>query len=315
MRNRLEAFIFVLRGGLLPALAAAGLLALGTGCSASRAVDRGKVLEAENINLRQKSQTLESQMRQAHMAQDEAVAREQQLRAELLAAEQDARAASDARAQAAAARERVAGMQDDLVRYEAALAEATRKYEELIRQRTPPQPARPATARSGEPRPLRYGGTSPQTEAMRNDLQDHLARYGVNDLPVEIRRDQGGQERVAIVLPDAFPPGKATLAYNANAVKAVISVGKMISETYPKSAVLVEGHTDSDPIRKSGWGTNEKLSEARAAAVQTLLTNSGVSPTVVRTEGHGARQPLAQGATTRAKSRNRRVEIFISPGN
>jgi flagellar motor protein MotB len=96
-------------------------------------------------------------------------------------------------------------------------------------------------------------------------------------------------------------------------VKAVISVGKMIKAHYPDSRVLVEGHTDSDPIRKSDWGTNENLSRARAAAVETLLTNSGVPATNVTTEGLGARQPLAQGSTKRAKSRNRRVEIFISP--
>ena len=69
---------------------------------------------------------------------------------------------------------------------------------------------------------------------------------------------------MAVVLPDAFPSGKATLAYNPRAVKAVVGLGKMIRDHYPSSGVMVEGHTDSDPIRKSSWGTNENLSRARA---------------------------------------------------
>jgi flagellar motor protein MotB len=77
--------------------------------------------------------------------------------------------------------------------------------------------------------------------------------------------------------------------------------------------VRVEGHTDSDPIKRSDWGTNERLSEARAQAVRTLLENAGVTAGAITTAGYGAGQPLEPGATTRAKSRNRRVEIFLAP--
>lgn len=295
-------------------ITALGVLAVGMlpGCRTSRAGDRGKVLEAENINLRQQTNTMEDQMRQAHAAQDDALAREQQLRSELAAAEQDAQAANDARVQAAAARERLAATQDELTRTESALATTAERYEALLKARA--QPARPVVAQRPAQAPLRTGGHSQQTEAMRRDLQQQLASYGIRDLKVEVRRDRSGEERVAIVLPDAFPSGKATLAYNASAVKAVISVGKMIKQNYPQSNVLIEGHTDSDPIRKSKWGTNENLSRARAEAVETLLTNSGVPSNDVRVEGLGARQPLAMGKSRRAKSRNRRVEIFIAPG-
>jgi flagellar motor protein MotB len=280
------------------------------GCSRSRSLDRAKVLEAENINLRQKASTIEQQIRQAHAEQDDAVAREQELRTKLAAAEQDARAAYEARTQAAQAREQLLATQADLDAAQQSLADATMRYERLKaeRARVPAAPRRTA----GGPT-LRRGGASPEVEAMRRDLQQHLASYGVRSLNVELRTDRTGRQRVAIVLPDAFPPGKATLAYNKSAVGAVMSVGKMIRDQYPESVVLIEGHTDSDPIRKSNWGTNENLSRARAAAVQTLLTTSGVPADQVATEGLGARHPIAMGSTKRAKSRNRRVEIFIAP--
>ncbi len=288
-------------------------VAFTTGCSRSRAIDRSKVLEAENINQRQKMATLEDQIRQSHIDQDAVTAREQQLRAELVAAKQDAAAAAAARAQAQQYRDRAAGMQEELRRNEAELADISRKYEDLLRKPVvQDQPVR--VARRGGTTKVRTGGISPQAEAMRRDLQQQLASYGVRNLNVEVRREQSGQERVAIVLPDAFPAGKATLAYNPSAVKAVVSVGKMIRAHYPNSRVLIEGHTDSDPIRKSGWGTNENLSRARAKAVESLLTNSGIAAANVQTEGKGAARPLALGKSKRAKSRNRRVEIFITPG-
>jgi chemotaxis protein MotB len=299
--------------GSLAALACLLTLTFVAGCARtrSRSMDRAKVLEAENINLRQKAQTMEDQMRQAHVAQDDAVAREQALRSELVAARQESADAAAAREQAIAAREQLAATQAQLDAAEARLQRAHDRYEAAQRRLAERRPA-PA-ARPSRGAPLRYGGASPEIEAMRRDLQGHLAGYGVRNLNVEVRTDRSGQQRVAIVLPDAFPAGKATLAYNAAAVKAVISVGKMIREHYPSSTVRVEGHTDSDPIRKSNWGTNENLSRARAQAVETLLTNSGVPANQVQIEGLGATQPLAAGSTRRAKSRNRRVEIFISP--
>ena len=117
------------------------------------------------------------------------------------------------------------------------------------------------------------------------------------------------------MLPDAFPAGKASLAYNASAVKAVMSVGKMIRSQYPGSQMLIEGHSDNDPIKKSKWVTNERLSSARAEAVENLLTSSGMDAAKVRTQGLGSSQPIAQGNTKRAKSRNRRVEIVVKRAN
>lgn len=285
------------------------VVVLVAGCSRSRTryADRSKVLEAENIHLRQKAGTMEEQMRMAHVAQDDAVAREQQLRADLVAARDEASAAAAARDQAMMAESQLSSTQDELERANARLAEANKRLDALKRAQATPAPT---VARAPD---LRYGGTSPEIEAMRRDLQAHLAKYGVKSLNIEVRTDRGGEQRVAIVLPDAFPAGKATLAYNPDAVKAVVSVGQMIREQYPSSRVLVEGHTDSDPIKRSNWGTNENLSRARAQAVEELLTNSGVPNGQVRIEGLGASQPLAAGDTTRAKSRNRRVEIFISP--
>ncbi len=292
-------------------ITAALSLAFITGCARSRrANDRAKVLEAENINLRQRSTTMQEQMRMAHASNDEMLAQQQQMRQDMMAAREQAAGAAAARDQAMAAEATLSDTQNALEQREADLAAAQQRIAALEAQKRRPAPVRRPSVR---PATLRPGVGSPEIEAMRRDLQQHLASYGVRGLNVEVRTDRTGRQRVAVVLPDAFPSGKATLAYNVSAVKAVISVGKMIQAQYPESSVVVEGHTDSDPIRKSKWGTNENLSLARAQAVQDLLTGSGVKTAQVTTVGLGARQPLAAGSTKRAKSKNRRVEIFISP--
>ncbi|MDA1195047.1 MAG: OmpA family protein [Planctomycetota bacterium] len=293
-----------------PIVVGLAFLIAATGCSRSRALDRSKVLEAETINQRQKLATLQSQVQQSHLALDGANAREQQMRAELLAANQEVRRADEAYTQAAEARSRLMGTQEDLRRTESELASIQGKYEKMLRERIA-QP-RPVAKSSGPAQP-RTGGVSPEAEAMRRDLQQRLSSLGVRELSVEIRREAGGEERVAIVLPDAFPSGKATLADNASAVQAVVRVGQLIDQHYKSSLVRVEGHTDSDPLVKTKpiWGTNENLSNARAKAVAALLANAGVGD--VSTAGLGASRPLALGNSKQAKARNRRVEIFISP--
>lgn len=77
---------------------------------------------------------------------------------------------------------------------------------------------------------------------------------------------------------------------------------------FPKSRVIVEGHSDSsgDALR------NLTLSEDRAAAVRNELILSGVDPTSIRARGLGSGVPVADNSTAEGRARNRRVEIRIA---
>jgi outer membrane protein OmpA-like peptidoglycan-associated protein len=83
----------------------------------------------------------------------------------------------------------------------------------------------------------------------------------------------------------------------------------LIARDFPGSAVQVRGHTDSvgDPT------SNQTLSEARAAAVQSYLLAQGVDATDVTIIGFGETQPLALDDTEEGKAFNRRVEVVIRP--
>jgi outer membrane protein OmpA-like peptidoglycan-associated protein len=45
--------------------------------------------------------------------------------------------------------------------------------------------------------------------------------------------------------------------------------------------------------------------------VRDYLVGRGLSPLQIRTEGRGAREPIADNASEAGRARNRRVEIFL----
>ena len=107
-----------------------------------------------------------------------------------------------------------------------------------------------------------------------------------------------------------FDSGKATLHRGAHSV--LEKVAKVL-EQFPNQPVGVEGHTDNQPIKHSGWADNKALSLARASAVVEYLTKVGVSASQLTAVGYGDEKPIASNDTAAGRSQNRRVEIVILP--
>lgn len=79
---------------------------------------------------------------------------------------------------------------------------------------------------------------------------------------------------------------------------------------YPNSTARVEGHAS-----KTGPSAryNQRLSEARAVAVKSMLTNEfGIAPNRVSTVGYGYDQPIADNNTEEGRAMNRRVYAIIT---
>lgn len=72
---------------------------------------------------------------------------------------------------------------------------------------------------------------------------------------------------------------------------------------HPKYRVHITGHTDSTGTEEH----NLQLSKERAASVATYLTEHGISPDRITTEGLGASQPVSH----TDNSLNRRIEIHL----
>lgn len=78
-------------------------------------------------------------------------------------------------------------------------------------------------------------------------------------------------------------------------------------QRYPGTEVLIVGHTDADGSDDYNMG----LSLRRASAARNYLVSQGISSSVIRVEGRGESEPVADNTTASGKQRNRRVEVAI----
>lgn len=76
--------------------------------------------------------------------------------------------------------------------------------------------------------------------------------------------------------------------------------------------IRIDGHTDDQPITRSQWGTNLRLSVERSMSVADYLIKSGgLDADKVSVAGYGEYRPAVEGNTDAARATNRRVEILM----
>jgi chemotaxis protein MotB len=109
-----------------------------------------------------------------------------------------------------------------------------------------------------------------------------------------------------------FNPGKDVVLEEGKNV--LTKVAGVLNKDVPDSNVAVEGHTDNDPIKYSGWKSNWELSSARALSVlHYFVDDCKVNPDRLSANGYGEFRPVASNDTLEGKKKNRRVEIVILP--
>ncbi len=78
-----------------------------------------------------------------------------------------------------------------------------------------------------------------------------------------------------------------------------------------QGSILVIGHTSSEPIRTRTFASNDELAVARAESVARRLAAGLREPQRVKSQGMGAREPIAPNDTAVNRAKNRRVEIRV----
>lgn len=101
-----------------------------------------------------------------------------------------------------------------------------------------------------------------------------------------------------------FAVDSATLSGSSQA--SLDQTGAVLLE-YDKTAVVVQGHTDS-----TGSEThNQELSERRAGAVRNYLIGRGVDSARMTAVGYGEGMPVASNDTETGRQLNRRVNVLL----
>jgi len=120
------------------------------------------------------------------------------------------------------------------------------------------------------------------------------------------------RDQVATLSSDIlFKPGSSILSDQSK--KALDDVVNVIKRDYPNARVRVEGHTDSQPIRRSKAENKDNwdLSGNRAQAVLHYLISKGLTEDKLGFAGYGMVRPVADNSSASSQARNRRVEIVV----
>ncbi len=87
-----------------------------------------------------------------------------------------------------------------------------------------------------------------------------------------------------------------------------------IIKSEPSMEVMIEGHTDSRPIRNEVIEDNWDLSVKRATSIVRVLEKKyGIESDRLIAAGRGSSVPLVENNTSKNRARNRRTKIMILP--
>ena len=106
-----------------------------------------------------------------------------------------------------------------------------------------------------------------------------------------------------------FGSGQADLIKATSA--ELNSIYSVLKSKYAGKKVDVVGHTDNDPISKSGWKDNWELSAERALTVTRYLVSRGWPENQIQAVACGQARPVVSNNSAANKAKNRRVEIVV----
>jgi chemotaxis protein MotB len=147
------------------------------------------------------------------------------------------------------------------------------------------------------------------TNQLKEKLQQALLGFTKSGLTVEIKN---GKVYVSLTDKLLFPSG--SIIIDEKGRQALTQLAAVLKEQ-PEINIAVEGHTDIQKVNNLGQiKDNWDLSVLRSTSVVRFLTETGKVESVRMTAtGKGEFQPLESNASAEGRSRNRRIEIVLSP--
>ncbi len=149
-----------------------------------------------------------------------------------------------------------------------------------------------------------YRALDEQNRDLANQLatQPDFSDTGFEGLGAGVSR-RPGEVVVEIAGEVLFDSGSVVIKRSAQ--QQLDTVIGVINQRYAGNEIRVAGFTDGDPIRRSDWKTNERLSAERAMAVESYLVSKGINNNRIHSAAFGPAKPKG------TKRASRRVEIII----
>ena len=143
---------------------------------------------------------------------------------------------------------------------------------------------------------------------LKNSIADALMNYKTDELYVYLK---DGNVYISMEEKLLFKSGSDLV--DPKGKEALKSLALVLNNT-KDIAVMIEGHTDSIPIKNNLFKDNWDLSTARAISIVRLLTESyGFDAKRIAASGKSKFHPIKSNETPEGRASNRRTEIILSP--
>jgi chemotaxis protein MotB len=143
-------------------------------------------------------------------------------------------------------------------------------------------------------------------ENARRSMEERLSGSGAS-----VRIKEG---KISVMLPSSILFNSGQTKLKKAAKNSLTKVCNVLKKDFPNATIRIEGHTDSDPLKrtKNVYNSNWELSALRATNVLHYLVDScRLDPKKLYIAGFGKHQPVASNKSKGGKKKNRRVEIVI----
>ena len=143
-------------------------------------------------------------------------------------------------------------------------------------------------------------------ENARRSMEERLQGSGAS-----VRIKEG---KISVMLPSSILFNSGQTKLKKAAKNSLTKVCNVLKKDFPNATIRIEGHTDSDPLKrtKNVYKSNWELSALRASNVLHYLVDScRLDPKKLYIAGFGKHQPVASNKSKEGKKKNRRVEIVI----
>lgn len=146
------------------------------------------------------------------------------------------------------------------------------------------------------------------TEDLLAKIKGALTGFTSDELTVEMK---DGKVYVSLSEKLLFKSGSAVV--DKKGKEALAKVGEVLAKQTDVD-IVIEGHTDSIPIKTDYFKDNWDLSVMRATSIVRILTKDyKVDPKQIIPSGRADNLSVADNSTTEGRAKNRRTEIILSP--
>ncbi|MBX2987941.1 MAG: OmpA family protein [Bdellovibrionaceae bacterium] len=154
----------------------------------------------------------------------------------------------------------------------------------------------------------RRGGPAEVRDFVERKLKQTMTKEEQEKYVLEVRSDPMGA-RISLASSAFFPAGSTKLLKSG--LETLDKVAGVLQTSNRR--LVVEAHTDNQPVDTTEYPSNWELAGLRATSVlRYLVKYHGISPRRMAAMSFGDQQPVAPNDTEEHRAKNRRIDILIT---